>query len=130
MVGKGAGRRVEATPERVVRLISMVQLVVQAGEMSVGELAEHFEVSEAQVYKDLNLLWLTGTPGYMPEDLIDFDASALDRGVVRVTQSRGLARPLYVGVRESIALFAALIALQVGGAGDGSVVGSGGGDKG
>ena len=65
-----------------------------------------------QVLRDVDTLWMSGTPGYFPDDLIDFDADSLDSGVLRLTQSRGMARALRLGTREAVALVAALRALD------------------
>lgn len=101
----------ERVGERVVRLLGMVAYLDGHGEVEVDELARQFGVSPAQVLEDLDTLWVSGTPGYLPYDLIDFDAAAFERGVVRLTEARGLTRPLRLGAREAIALVAALRAL-------------------
>ena len=104
-------RCTETTPERLIRLISLVTLLTQRGSLTVHELAAHFNVTPQQIRTDIDLLWVTGTPGYMPDDLVDFDADALENGVVTLTTDRGLARSLNLGTRETIALVAALHAL-------------------
>ena len=103
---------VERAPDRLVRLLGMIAYLERHGGVPVEELAEQFQVSRRQVVDDVDTLWLTGTPGYWPHDLIDFDAAALEQGVVRVTQSRGMTRPLRLGTREAIALVAALRAMR------------------
>ncbi len=101
----------ERTPERLVRLLGLVAYLDQKSGVPVDEVARHFGVTPAQVLRDIDTLWVTGTPGYFPDDLIDFDADSLDAGMVRITQVRGLARPLRLGTREAVALVAALRAL-------------------
>lgn len=101
----------ERTPERLVRLLGLVAYLDGRTGVPVDEVARHFGVSPAQVLRDIDTLWVTGTPGYFPDDLIDFDADSLESGVVRITQVRGLARPLRLGTREAVALVAALRAL-------------------
>ncbi|HUX71081.1 MAG TPA: WYL domain-containing protein [Cellulomonadaceae bacterium] len=102
----------ERAPDRLLRLLGMIAYLERHGGVPVEELAEQFQVSRRQVVDDVDTLWLTGTPGYWPHDLIDFDAAALEQGVVRVTQSRGMTRPLRLGTREAIALVAALRAMR------------------
>lgn len=102
----------ERTPERLVRLLGMVAYLDRTDGVPVEQLAEHFGVSPSQVVRDVDTLWVTGTPGYWPEDLIDFDAASYDSGVVRLTQSRGIGHALRLGTREAVALIAALRALQ------------------
>lgn len=108
----------ERTPERLARLLGLVAYLDRHPGVPVAEVATHFGVSQAQVLRDVDTLWMSGTPGYFPDDLIDFDASSLETGVLRLTQSRGMARALRLGTREAVALVAALRALDeaVGGA--------------
>ena len=102
----------ERTPERLVRLLGMVAYLDRHPGVPVEQIASHFEVTPQQVLKDVDTLWMSGTPGYWPDDLIDFDAASLDSGIVRLTQARGMSRPLRLGTREAVALIAALRALQ------------------
>ncbi|GII99117.1 proteasome accessory factor C [Sediminihabitans luteus] len=102
----------ERADDRVVRLLGIVAFLENAGPVRVEDLADRFGVSSEQIVKDVDALWVTGTPGYWPDDLIDFDASSLERGVVRLTQSRGLTRPLRLGTREAVALVASLRAMR------------------
>jgi len=78
----------------------------------VEQLADQFGVSTRQVVADIDTLWVSGTPGYWPHDLIDFDAASYDEGVVRLVESRGMTRPLRLGTREAVALIAALRAMR------------------
>ncbi|QAY71020.1 helix-turn-helix transcriptional regulator [Xylanimonas protaetiae] len=101
----------ERADDRLVRLLGLVAFLDEHGPVPVAELADRFGVTEKQIRDDVDQLWVTGTPGYWPDDLIDFDADAVERGVVHLTESRGLTRPLRLGTREAIALVAALRAL-------------------
>jgi proteasome accessory factor C len=102
---------VERADDRLVRLLGLVAYLDGHGPVPVADLAARFGVSEAQIRDDVDQLWVTGTPGYWPDDLIDFDADAVERGVVHLIESRGLTRPLRLGTREAVALVAALRAL-------------------
>ena len=102
----------ERTPERLVRLLGMVAYLDRHPGVAVEDLATHFGVTPEQVLRDVDTLWVTGTPGYWPDDLIDFDAGSLESGVLRLTQSRGMTHALRLGTREAVALVAALRALQ------------------
>ncbi|MCB7137509.1 helix-turn-helix transcriptional regulator [Cellulosimicrobium marinum] len=106
----------ERADDRLVRLLGIVAYLDGAGPVPVGELARHFGVSERQVLDDVDALWVSGTPGYWPDDLIDFDADSIERGVVRLTEARGMTRPLRLGTREAVALVAALRAMAETGA--------------
>lgn len=101
----------ERAADRVLRLIGMVAYLDAHGEATLDDLAERFGVRQDQVLADVDTLWLSGTPGYQPEDLIDFDGFSLDRGLVRLTQARGMTRPLRLGAREAVVLVAAIRAL-------------------
>ncbi|QAY62661.1 WYL domain-containing protein [Xylanimonas allomyrinae] len=101
----------ERADDRLVRLLGLVAYLDGHGPVPVPQLAERFGVSEKQIHDDVDQLWVTGTPGYWPDDLIDFDADAVERGVVHLTNARGLTRPLRLGTREAVALVAALRAL-------------------
>jgi proteasome accessory factor C len=107
----------ERASDRVVRLLGMIAFLDRHEDASVDQLAEQFGVTPRQVMADVDTLWVTGTPGYLPYDLIDFDSLALDRGVVRLTESRNMTRPLRLSAREGVALVAALRALDAGLAG-------------
>lgn len=102
----------ERTPERLVRLLGLVAYLDRHPGVSVEAVAAHFDVTPQQVLRDVDTLWVSGTPGYWPDDLIDFDATSLDSGVLRLTQSRGMTRALRLGAREAVALLAALRALR------------------
>jgi len=102
----------ERTPERLVRLLGMVAYLDRHPGVHVEDVAVHFEVSPEQVLQDVDTLWVSGTPGYWPDDLIDFDANSLESGVLRLTQSRGMTRAMRLGTREAVALVAALRALH------------------
>jgi len=107
----------ERASDRVVRLLGMVAFLDRHEGASVDELAHQFGVTSAQVLADIDTLWVSGTPGYLPYDLIDFDFSSYERGVVRLTESRNMTRPLRLSAREGVALVAALRALDAGLAG-------------
>jgi proteasome accessory factor C len=101
----------ERASDRVLRLLGMVAYLDRTSGASVEQLAAQFGVGPDQVLADVETLWLTGTPGYQPYDLIDFDAFSLERGMVTLTEARGMTRPLRLGAREAVALLAALRAL-------------------
>jgi len=102
----------ERADDRLVRLLGLVAFLDGAGPVRLDELARRFEVEPRQIREDVDALWVSGTPGYMPDDLIDFDAYSLDEGVVHLTRARGMTRPLRLGTREGVSLVAALRAIQ------------------
>ncbi|PFG33156.1 helix-turn-helix transcriptional regulator [Sanguibacter antarcticus] len=102
----------ERASERFVRLVGLVSFLETSGPVPVEDLARRFGVSAKQILADVDTLWISGTPGYWPEDLIDFDADSIERGIVHLTSSRGMTRPLRLGTREAITLIAALRAMS------------------
>ncbi|GAA2232208.1 YafY family protein [Promicromonospora sukumoe] len=102
----------ERADDRLLRLLGIVAYLDGAGPVSIADLAGRFGTTPAQIQKDVDALWVSGTPGYWPDDLIDFDAASIDRGVVHLTEARGMTRPLRLGTREAIALVAALRAMK------------------
>ncbi len=104
----------ERASDRVVRLLGLVAFLDRHEGASVEELARQFGVTSEQVMADIDTLWVSGTPGYLPYDLIDFDFSSYERGVVRLTESRNMTRPLRLSAREGVALVASLRALDAG----------------
>jgi proteasome accessory factor C len=106
----------ERADDRLLRLLGIVAYLDGAGPVPVEDLAKRFGTTPAQIQKDVDALWVSGTPGYWPDDLIDFDAASIDRGVVHLTEARGMTRPLRLGTREAVALVAALRAMKATGA--------------
>jgi proteasome accessory factor C len=101
----------ERASERLLRLLGLVAYLDRHEDVPVDTLAAQFGVKPEQIWADVDTLWVTGTPGYLPYDLIDFDATAYEEGVVRLVEARGLTRPLRLGGREAVALVAALRAM-------------------
>ena len=104
----------ERTSERLVRLLGIITYLDAGGErprVALSELAAQFDVSVEQVVKDLDLLWVSGTPGHWTDDLIDFDLD-YEAGFVSLVQPQGMTTPLRLGTREAVALIAALRAMK------------------
>ena len=101
----------ERASDRLLRMLGMITYLDRHAGVPVEQIAEHFAVTPEQVLSDVDTLWMTGTPGYFPHDLIDFDAASYEQGVVRLTESRGMTRPLRLGTREAVVLVAALRAM-------------------
>lgn len=103
--------RIRVTPtgtDHVARLIAIAAHVQQEGEVDRRDLAERFGITEKQLIKDLEVLFLCGDLGAGWEDLIDAE---WDGGVVRVHNAAPLRRAIHPTESESIALLAGLSAL-------------------
>ena len=113
----------ERTAPRVTRMLGLLTYLERHGEATLQELADHFGVSEVQVRRDVELLWVSGIPGHEPQDLIDFDGWAFDEDVVRLTNSQGVGQ-VRLSPREAVALIGALSAVVAGGAAPDAVLGA------
>ncbi|MEE6281051.1 helix-turn-helix transcriptional regulator [Georgenia sp. MJ170] len=98
----------DPTDQRLTRLLALITYLGENPGVAVSDVAAHFAVSPAQVLSDVNLLWVAGTPGYLPDDLIDFAADELDNDVLTLTNPRGMDRPLRLATAEALALLVAL----------------------
>lgn len=105
----------ERTAPRVTRLLGIVTYLERHGEATLADLASRFGVSEDQIRRDIELLWVSGVPGHGPQDLIDFDPWAFDEGIIRLTNSQGVGQ-VRLSPREAVALIGALSAVVAGGA--------------
>lgn len=104
----------EKTIDRVTRLLALLGYLADHDDVAVGELAQQFGVSEAQILKDVDLLWVTGTPGYYPDDLIDFSFSESDSRL-SLREARGFDRKVRLAPSEAIALATAVHWLRAAG---------------
>ena len=90
---------------RLSRLLAMVPWLLQRQGIPLAEAARHFGITEDQLIKDLELLFVCGTPGHFPDDLIDAN---WDSGRVFLGNADPISRPLRLGVDEAVALLAGL----------------------
>ena len=63
----------DTAADQVARLLALVPYLHQHDEVRVEAAAAHFGIEPDQLVADLRLLFLTGLPGGMPDDLIDVD---------------------------------------------------------
>jgi proteasome accessory factor C len=91
--------------ERLPRLLALVPYLLARPGVPVAEAAHDFGVSEAQLRRDLELLWVCGLPGHGPGDLIDL---SFDGDTIVVTYDAGISRPLRLTADEALALVVAL----------------------
>ncbi|WP_222194927.1 helix-turn-helix transcriptional regulator [Modestobacter italicus] len=95
-----------STAERMTRLLALVPyLQARPDGVRLADAAADFGVAEAQLRRDLDLLWVCGLPGHGPGDLIDL---AFEGDRVRVTFTAGMVRPLRLTTDEAVALIVAL----------------------
>lgn len=104
----GARAGVESATSRLGRLLTMVPWLLNRQGVDIGEAARQFGVTTAQIEADLQLLFVCGTPGHMPDDLIEAD---WEDGKVFLSNAETISRPLRLGVDEAMALVVGLRAL-------------------
>jgi proteasome accessory factor C len=83
----------------------MVPWLTKHPGVRVEDAAAHFGISERDLIRDLELLFVCGTPGHLPDDLIE---ASWESGRVFVGNADTIARPLRLGVDEAVALLAGL----------------------
>lgn len=94
-----------AAADRLSRLLAMVPYLTTRQGVPLAEAARHFEISEDELVADLELLFVCGTPGHMPDDLIEAE---WESGHVYLTNAEAISRPLRLGVDEAVALLVGL----------------------
>jgi proteasome accessory factor C len=94
-----------ANEERLPRLLALVPYLQARPNIGVAEAAADFGVTEAQLRRDLTLLWMCGLPGHGPGDLIDL---SFEGETVSVVFDAGMSRPLRLTAEEALALVVAL----------------------
>ena len=94
--------------ERLSRLLAMVPYLVGRQGIPLAQAAAEFGITERQLVKDLELLFVCGTPGHLPDDLIEAEWGD---GNVFLGNVDAIARPLRLDVDEALALLVGLRAL-------------------
>lgn len=100
--------RATANEQRLPRLLALVPYLQAHPGIKVAEAADDFGVTEQQLRRDLQLLWMCGLPGHGPGDLIDL---SFEGETVSVIFDAGMSRPLRLSAEEALALVVALRAL-------------------
>lgn len=91
--------------QRLSRLLAMVPWLLRRQGVPLTEAAHHFGITEAQLVKDLELLFVCGTPGHMPDDLIEAD---WESGRIYLGNADQISRPLRLAVDEAVTLLVGL----------------------
>jgi len=88
--------------ERLGRLLVMLPWLMEVGEVPLAEVAERYDLSEAEVQKDLELVAMCGLPPFLDEMIDVF----VDDGLVFVGVPRLFTRPLRLTAPEGFSLLA------------------------
>jgi proteasome accessory factor C len=91
--------------ERLPRLLALVPYLQAHNGIAIEQAAADFGISEDQLRRDLQLLWMCGLPGHGPGDLIDL---SFEGDTVSVIFDAGMSRPLRLTAEEALPLVVAL----------------------
>lgn len=91
-----------------MRLLALPAWVSEHDGATLEEAAAHFGVTRETIRRDVDTLWVSGLPGGMPDELVDFSATDLERGRLRLTEPLGLDRPVRLSHREALSLLLSL----------------------
>jgi proteasome accessory factor C len=90
---------------RLSRLLALVPYLVARPGAPLEDVAAEFGISTDHLVDDLQLLFVCGLPGHLPDDLID---ASFEGGVVHVSNADTIARPLRLDVDEAVTLLTGL----------------------
>jgi predicted DNA-binding transcriptional regulator YafY len=103
-----APRRKSSSQDHLLRLLDLVPYLLAHPGSEVGETARKFDVSESQLTKDLDLLFVSG-PRHYPDGLMDVN---IEDGRIYLTNARDLAEPVKLSMDEACSLIVGLQALR------------------
>lgn len=96
-----AGIAAEPATQRLARLLTMVPWLMNRQGIDIDEAATTLGVSTGQIEADLQLLFVCGTPGHLPDDLIEAE---WEQGHVYVRNADEISKPLRLTRDEALAL--------------------------
>ena len=94
--------------EQLSRLLALIPWLLSRPGVSLSAAAAEFDVTEDQLRADLELAFMCGLPGHLPDDLIDV---SLDADHIVVSNADTIARPLRFAPDEAVALLVGLRSL-------------------
>ena len=98
-------KSVSAPLQRTARLLDLVPFLNTHQGIALKELANHFDVTPAQMSADLTTLWMCGLPGYTPLELMDLE---FESGYVSISNAPTLSKPRSITFQECVALLLGL----------------------
>jgi predicted DNA-binding transcriptional regulator YafY len=101
-------RRKSSSQDHLLRLLDLVPYLLAHPGAEVGETARRFDVTESQLTKDLDLLFVSG-PRHYPDGLMDVN---IEDGRIYLTNARDLAEPVKLSMDEACSLIVGLQALR------------------
>jgi len=100
---------VDSAIARTARAMDIIPFVLENPGIRVEELAVKFNVSEKQIIKDLELIFLCGLPGYTPYELIDL---TFDDGAVTIIDPQLFDKPRKFSETEGVIISLGLTILK------------------
>jgi predicted DNA-binding transcriptional regulator YafY len=91
----------ESAIDRTARALDLIPYVTNNPGLSIAELAARFNSTPAQIFKDLEMIFMCGLPGYSHLELIDLE---LDEDYVAINNPQNLRRPRKLSFQEITAL--------------------------
>jgi proteasome accessory factor C len=92
--------------DQLPRLLSLVPYLLTRPGAKLADVARTFNVSEEQLSRDLDLVYMCGLPGYYPGDLIEVDITASGR--ITLSNADTIARPMRLSRDEALPLIVGL----------------------
>jgi len=92
--------------DQLPRLLSLVPYLLTRPGAKLADVARTFDVTERQLVRDLDLIYMCGLPGYFPGDLIEVDITA--SGHITLSNADAIARPLRLSRDEALPLIVGL----------------------
>jgi proteasome accessory factor C len=91
--------------EQLPRLLSLVPYLLHRPGAAIADVARTFGVSEEQLSRDLELVYMCGLPGYYPGDLIEVDITG---GRITLSNADTIGSPLRLTRDEALPLIVGL----------------------
>ena len=96
------------TVSRLARILALIPYVLSKDSVDVGEILDRFGYTEADLSRDLNMLFVCGLPGYGPGDLME---AYIDENEVIIDAADYFARAPRLTSTEALGLLAAGMAI-------------------
>ena len=87
--------------QRALRTMDLVPYILENPRISTIDLAAKFSVTQKQIEKDLQLIFLCGLPGYTPYELIDL---TFEDGIVSIIEPQVLTKPRNFSSNEMVVI--------------------------
>jgi predicted DNA-binding transcriptional regulator YafY len=86
---------------RAIRTMDLIPYILEHPGISISQLSSIFTVSEKEIEKDLQLVFMCGLPGYTPYELIDL---TFEDGIVSVIDPQVLDKPRNFSINERVVI--------------------------